>query len=79
MPTKLEADAVRSQRAAACRTRTDLATAALVSAALRRDGSDALETVDDPDRFCVERGFARHDSAPAPGSTCPDAPWANVS
>jgi len=34
---------------------------ALVNTGLRRDGSDALATVDDLDRFCREHGFAgRH-------------------
>jgi predicted RNA-binding Zn ribbon-like protein len=36
---------------------------ALVNTALRRDGSDALTTVDDLDRFYLEHGFAgQHDS-----------------
>lgn len=44
-------------------TQQNLVTAAaLVNTALRRDGSDALATVEDLDRFYVEHGFAgRHD------------------
>lgn len=44
-------------------TQSNLVTmVALVNTALRRDGSDALATVDDLDRFWVEHGFAgRHD------------------